>query len=104
MMEWADRVNQAQIERIFALGEYLTKIPEEYKPMKMTLLAMKLKDEGIARSEEEALVMLMEAYAWAEVQKIMDYYDGVLEKLELYITKRITKANKNITKAESGHA
>lgn len=91
MTEWADRVNKAQIERIFDLGEYLTKVPEELKPMKMTLLAMKLKDEGIARSEEEALVMLMESYAWAEVQKIMDYYDSVLAKLEGYMTKRLEK-------------
>ena len=40
--EWADRVNQEQIERVLQLGEFLMMLPADQKPMRMTLAASKL--------------------------------------------------------------
>lgn len=80
--EWADKVTNENVDRVLELGVFLSMLPADQKPMRMTLIANSLAGEGVARSQEEAYVMLMEAYAHAEVMKIMAWYDLMLAKLD----------------------
>jgi hypothetical protein len=87
MQEWSDRVNSENIDRILELGHMLTTLSPEQKPMRMTLCASKLAGDGVARSTEEAYIMLTDACIHAEVWKLMDAYDQTLKDCDVYITK-----------------
>ena len=83
--EWADRVNQEQIEWVLQLGEFLMMLPADQKPMRMTLAASKLWGEGVARSQEEAYVMLSEACVNSEVMKLIEGYDTAMHQAEKHM-------------------
>lgn len=87
MEEWAERVHSENIDRILELGEFIAALPAEQKPLRMTLAASKLSGDGIARSQEEAYVMLMEACVHSEVWRLMGEYDKTLKDVDKYITK-----------------
>ena len=95
MKEWSDRVNDEQVNRILEIGEYLAVLPADQKPMRMTLAATRLHGEGVARSQEEAYVMLAEALVNSEVMKLIEGYDKTLRDFEVYITK-LKQAYKDI--------
>lgn len=78
MREWSDRMDDVKIQKILGYGEMITRLPPEEKPMRVTLLALQLVDDHLARSIEEGYVILMEAYAHAENMRLMEWYEQML--------------------------
>ena len=75
MKDWTDRVDEPNLHRLLELGETLNSLPQEYKAYRAALMANSLFADGTARSQEDAYVMLMEVYAYAQVKEMMDVYD-----------------------------
>ncbi len=91
--EWSDRVNDEQVVRVLDMGAKLTALPAEERPLKMTLIATQLWGEGVARSQEEAYVMLTDACVHAEVFKLMDQYDVMLKDMDAHMDKMMSYIN-----------
>lgn len=102
MQEWADRVCETQLEKILELGEHLVGLPPDEKPFRMTMAASQLAGEGVARSQEEAFVMLTDACVHAEVFKLMDQYDDMLRQMDRHMDRmmkyinQLEKDNRNL--------
>lgn len=79
--ERSDRVTDEQIQCILELGELLLILPHDERPLRLTLMAVQLVGNGVARSQEEAHVMLMEAYAHATNMQLIRWYDDMILKL-----------------------
>lgn len=77
--EWSSRIDSLQIDSILELGEVISSCSHHEKPAKMTLMASQLAGEGIARSQEEAYVMLTDACIHHEVWKLMISYDEAMK-------------------------
>ena len=91
--EWSDRINDEQVVRVLDMGAKLTALPAEERPLKMTLIATQLWGEGVARSQEEAYVMLTDACVHAEVFKLMDQYDVMLKDMDAHMDKMMKYIN-----------
>lgn len=81
MQEWSDRVTNEQIQCILEIGELLYILPHHERPLRFTLMAAQLADNGVARSVEEANIMLMEAYAHASNMQLIKWYDDMVLKM-----------------------
>ena len=81
MREWSDRVTDEQIQCILEIGKLLLILPYDERPLRFTLMASQLASNGVARSVEEANIMLLEAYAHATNMQLIGWYDDMILKL-----------------------
>lgn len=67
------------MQGILELGELIVILAPEDRPYRVTLMAVQLAGDGVARSTDEGYVMLMEAYAHAH---LMQYKDDCEEEMK----------------------
>lgn len=79
--DWEHQINQEQLTRVLELGEVIQMLPPDARPLRAKMMALKLCQDDVAASPEEAFCMLMEAYAHAEVTKILQWYEDMLMRI-----------------------